>query len=64
MLSREIRVALENHALGAVGISPDGVGDLRAVGDVDDEGANRVRAVIQSDGVASAHVQDFLAGVK
>ena len=55
MLPREIRVAGQDHALRAVCVIPDGRADFRAVGDVDDEGANRVRAVIQTDGVFGAH---------
>ena len=51
MLPGEVRVARQDHALRAVRVSPDGGGDFRAVGDVDDEGANRVRAVVQTDGV-------------
>ena len=56
MLPREVRVAGQHHALRAVAINPDGSGDFRAVGDVDDEGANRVRAVVQTDGILDAHL--------
>ena len=47
MLPGEIRVARQDHALRAVRVVQTAVADFRAVGDVDDEGANRVRAVVQ-----------------
>ena len=40
MLPREIWVAREHDALRAVRVSPHGGGNLRAIGDIDDEGAN------------------------
>jgi len=55
MLPREVRVARQNHALRAVRVSQDGRGDFRAVGDVDDEGANGIRAVVETDGVTGCH---------
>ena len=55
VLPRQIRIARKDDTLRAVRVSPDGGGDLRAVGDVDNQGSNRVRAVIQADGVLSFH---------
>ena len=40
MLAGDVRVARQNHAGGAVFVAPDSGGELLAVGDVDDEGAN------------------------
>ena len=55
MLPGEVGVAGKNHAVVAVRVLPDRGGDFLAVGDIDDEGANRVGAVIESDGVFGAH---------
>ena len=55
MLPRKVWIAREDDASGAVRITPDSGGDFRAVGDVDNEGANGVRAVVQADGVFWRH---------
>ena len=55
MLPRQIRVAGQNHARRAVGIIPNRRRDFRAVGDIDDERANRVRAVVQSNCIFCWH---------
>jgi hypothetical protein len=57
VLSGQVRVAPKNHPLGAVGIGPDRRGDFPAVGDMDEQGTNRVGAVIQADGVLDCHNQ-------
>ena len=55
MLPRQIGVARQNDALRAVRVSPHGGGHFRAVGDIDDERANRVCSVVQTNGVLSCH---------
>ena len=56
MLPREVRVARQDDPLRAVRVVPDRGRHLAPVGDVDDQGADGVGAVIEADGVlGSAH---------
>ena len=56
MLPGEVGVARQDDALRAVLVIPDGGRHLAPVGDVDDEGADGVGAVVEADGVfGSAH---------
>ena len=55
MLPGKIGIAAQEDALGSVFVIPDRRASLVAIGHIHDEGADRVRPVIQTDGVFGAH---------
>src|SRR6185436_10404298 len=64
ILSRQVRLArIEDDAVLAAAIVEDRRANGLAVGAVDDDGADRVRAVVQSEGVDGCHVRRPLGHV-
>ena len=55
MLPGEIGIAAQDDALGSVFVIPDRRAGFMAIGGVNDQGADGVGSVIQTDGVFGAH---------
>ena len=56
MLARQLRVAPKHNAGMAVFVAPNGGGDFAAVGGIDEQGADGVGPVVETDRILGAHI--------